>query len=648
MREGKPSFTAAAVAAARGVARVDPLAQALVDGPLSLVLRAGRLGRGAGGGDQRGDVRPGRPHRDADAGHRRGGSRRGRRRGPAARRPRRGARRARVAHAGARGRRASSRWTTRRRRPTSARGWARGRRRRRTCASWRWTSRKDSLEAALADAGHDAGAPTFWLWEGVTPYLPREAVRATLASIAARSARGSRIAVTYGTPQGSTLGATAVRAARCRLSRDHRRGPRRPAVGGRHAPRAGRGGLPAARGSARRRSGARASGAAGGGCSWSTSGSRSRSATDRFARHAQREGAIAPPHGDEDVVRHRAAQLRARLLHRAAPRRRPRWPRRRRGRARRAPPRCRRRPRRRPPRPARRVSPSVTATLPLAAGPCDAGSGPSSRGSVMRRPTVVRPETTFTPSTRPRPTSGAYASRVTVPSGSSLQRKRPFASVTAMPSGLAPTTSHVGTWSFATRAPATGSPCASTTSPSTAPSAASSMRGIGEGAAAGAVGDGELARDRGEAGRAHVEPRGPGRELAQREGAVRVGARAPHAEVGVERHLRARDGVAPARGHDLARRALGRGRARPAATRSVPSVVTIFGACPGALTSTRSGRPRARLRLASPRASVNAVVRSGASGDERARAHLRRVDALVAVVDDRDRRAPRAARAGAR
>src|ERR1019366_6924465 len=46
MREGKPSFTAAAVAAARGIARVDPLAMALVDGPLSFVMRVGRVGRG--------------------------------------------------------------------------------------------------------------------------------------------------------------------------------------------------------------------------------------------------------------------------------------------------------------------------------------------------------------------------------------------------------------------------------------------------------------------------------------------------------------------------------------------------------------------------------------------------------------------------
>ena len=73
---------------------------------------------------------------------------------------------------------------------------------------------KDSLEEAMARSGHDATAPTFWLWEGVTPYLPLAAIRATLAAVASRSAKGSRIAVTYGTPAGSSLGPTAVRAAR--------------------------------------------------------------------------------------------------------------------------------------------------------------------------------------------------------------------------------------------------------------------------------------------------------------------------------------------------------------------------------------------------------------------------------------------------
>jgi methyltransferase (TIGR00027 family) len=72
---------------------------------------------------------------------------------------------------------------------------------------------RDSLGEALAAAGHHAGASTFWLWEGVTPYLPREALRATLAAIAGRSAAGSRVAVTYGTPEGWSLGPALMRVA---------------------------------------------------------------------------------------------------------------------------------------------------------------------------------------------------------------------------------------------------------------------------------------------------------------------------------------------------------------------------------------------------------------------------------------------------
>jgi methyltransferase (TIGR00027 family) len=64
---------------------------------------------------------------------------------------------------------------------------------------------KDSLDESLAREGHDASAPTFWIWEGVTPYLPIEATRATLAVVAARSAKSSRLAVTYSTPEMTTL-----------------------------------------------------------------------------------------------------------------------------------------------------------------------------------------------------------------------------------------------------------------------------------------------------------------------------------------------------------------------------------------------------------------------------------------------------------
>ena len=73
---------------------------------------------------------------------------------------------------------------------------------------------RDSLADALARSGHDADAPSFWLWEGVTPYLPIQAIRSTLEAVASRSARTSRIAVTYGTPRGSPFGQPAMRVAR--------------------------------------------------------------------------------------------------------------------------------------------------------------------------------------------------------------------------------------------------------------------------------------------------------------------------------------------------------------------------------------------------------------------------------------------------
>lgn len=57
---------------------------------------------------------------------------------------------------------------------------------------------REDLGVRLAEEGHDTGAPTFWIWEGVVPYLPEEATRATLHVLADRSAEGSTLAVTYG------------------------------------------------------------------------------------------------------------------------------------------------------------------------------------------------------------------------------------------------------------------------------------------------------------------------------------------------------------------------------------------------------------------------------------------------------------------
>ena len=61
---------------------------------------------------------------------------------------------------------------------------------------------QEDLDVALAMAGQDASHPTFWIWEGVTPYLTVDAQRATLAAVARRSAPGSALAMEYIEPGG--------------------------------------------------------------------------------------------------------------------------------------------------------------------------------------------------------------------------------------------------------------------------------------------------------------------------------------------------------------------------------------------------------------------------------------------------------------
>jgi methyltransferase (TIGR00027 family) len=58
---------------------------------------------------------------------------------------------------------------------------------------------RESLDKVLDRAGHDRRLPTCWIWEGVVMYLTRDAMRATLAGIAGRSARGSTLIVNYHT-----------------------------------------------------------------------------------------------------------------------------------------------------------------------------------------------------------------------------------------------------------------------------------------------------------------------------------------------------------------------------------------------------------------------------------------------------------------
>jgi methyltransferase (TIGR00027 family) len=69
---------------------------------------------------------------------------------------------------------------------------------------------RDRLDDVLARAGHDATAATTWLWEGVTPYIAHDATRGTLAAVARRSATGSRVAVSYATPEASPTGPAVV------------------------------------------------------------------------------------------------------------------------------------------------------------------------------------------------------------------------------------------------------------------------------------------------------------------------------------------------------------------------------------------------------------------------------------------------------
>jgi methyltransferase (TIGR00027 family) len=71
---------------------------------------------------------------------------------------------------------------------------------------------RDDLAAALESAGHHAGEPTTWIWEGVVPYLTSGEVAATLDEVARRSAPGSRLIINYqAVSAGVALGRTVMR-----------------------------------------------------------------------------------------------------------------------------------------------------------------------------------------------------------------------------------------------------------------------------------------------------------------------------------------------------------------------------------------------------------------------------------------------------
>ncbi|MDB4956483.1 MAG: SAM-dependent methyltransferase [Myxococcales bacterium] len=64
--------------------------------------------------------------------------------------------------------------------------------------TWDFEARPmEDLPEALEQAGLDATAPTFTIWEGVTMYLSEPAIDASLRAIRTWSAAGSRLAMTY-------------------------------------------------------------------------------------------------------------------------------------------------------------------------------------------------------------------------------------------------------------------------------------------------------------------------------------------------------------------------------------------------------------------------------------------------------------------
>lgn len=63
----------------------------------------------------------------------------------------------------------------------------------------------DPLGPALAAAGHRVSEPTTWVWEGVVAYLTPAEVEAAVGAVAARSAPGSRLVLTYQVPSRSAV-----------------------------------------------------------------------------------------------------------------------------------------------------------------------------------------------------------------------------------------------------------------------------------------------------------------------------------------------------------------------------------------------------------------------------------------------------------
>ena len=71
-----------------------------------------------------------------------------------------------------------------------------------------------SIGQALDTAGLDRTRPSFWIWEGVTMYLPEAAVRHTIQSIDECAADGSVALATYVTPRLAVRGGRVARMSR--------------------------------------------------------------------------------------------------------------------------------------------------------------------------------------------------------------------------------------------------------------------------------------------------------------------------------------------------------------------------------------------------------------------------------------------------
>ncbi|MDJ0840425.1 MAG: SAM-dependent methyltransferase [Acidobacteriota bacterium] len=56
---------------------------------------------------------------------------------------------------------------------------------------------RDPLKEKLEEIGFDCDRPALFIWEGVTPYLPPEAIESSLKSIASCAAPGSRLVFDY-------------------------------------------------------------------------------------------------------------------------------------------------------------------------------------------------------------------------------------------------------------------------------------------------------------------------------------------------------------------------------------------------------------------------------------------------------------------